>query len=77
MNTIIGECIVLDGLNPHLFVSAPECRDIETALYDRPYVRTSVGSYVRTSLAICVQYFIRYKVVVARAAAKRKQRTQK
>ena len=36
-----------------LFVSAPECRDIETVLYDR----TSVHTYVRTSLANCVQYF--------------------
>ena len=33
----------------NVFVSAPECRDIETALYDR--------TYVRTSLANCVQYF--------------------
>ena len=34
-----------------IFVSAPECRDIETALYDRTsvraYVRTSVRTYVR------------------------------
>ena len=51
------------------FVSAPECRDIETALYDR--------TSVRASLAYCVQYFIRHKAVVARAAAKRKQSTQK
>ena len=40
-----------------IFVSAPECRDIETALYDRTYVRAYVRTYVRTSLANCVQYF--------------------
>jgi len=28
-------------------VSAPECRDIETALYDRTYVRTSLAYYVQ------------------------------
>jgi len=31
----------------NVFVSAPECRDIETALYDRTCVRPSVRTYVR------------------------------
>ena len=41
--------VYLDIVLPVVFVLAPECRDIETALYDR--------TYVRTSLAYCVQYF--------------------
>jgi len=52
------------------FVSAPECRDIETALYDHTYVRT----YVFSVLCSIFQYVIK---VVARAAAKQKLRTQK
>ena len=43
-----------DGL---VFVSAPECRDIETALYERvrPYVRT----YVFSELCSIFQYVIK------------------
>jgi len=55
--------------NLTVFVSAPECRDIEMALYDR----TSVHTYVFSKLCSIFQYVIKRWV---RAAAKRKQRTQ-
>ena len=42
-------------LNCFIFVSAPECRDIETALYDR----TSVRTYVFSELCSIFQYVIK------------------
>ena len=45
------------------FVSAPECRDIETALYDRPSVSPSVHQsvrmYVFSELCSIFQYVIK------------------
>ena len=55
-----------------VFVSAPECRDIETALYDRTSVRAYVRTYVRTSLA-----YISYVIKRWLRALQLKQSTQK
>ena len=62
LKTVLSPCRASISSIEGFFVSAPECRDIETALYDRTsvraYVRTYVRTYVFSELCSIFQYVI-------------------